>query len=81
MWVSDCVALRREVKATAEKLAALYWSALPYSQDPTRGEAMANAMLAYEHLEDASMRLGKAIQVLNSGTSVYDKTQTPGAIR
>jgi hypothetical protein len=40
------------------------------------GEAIANVMLAYRHLEDASMRLGKAIQALDGGVSVYDKATT-----
>jgi hypothetical protein len=43
------------------------------------GEAIANVMLAYRHLEDASMRLGKAIQAMDGGTSVYDKRTTVGA--
>jgi hypothetical protein len=40
---------------------------------PDRGEAVANIMLAFRHLEDARMRLGKAIQALEGGVSVYDK--------
>jgi hypothetical protein len=43
------------------------------------GEAIANVMLAYRHLEDASMRLGKAIQALDGGVSVYDGKTTVGA--
>ena len=42
-------------------------------------EAIANVMLAYRHLEDASMRLGKCIQALDGGVSVYDKRSTVGA--
>lgn len=34
----------------------------PNDAPPDRGEMIANAMLAYRHLEDARMRLGKAIQ-------------------
>lgn len=37
------------------------------------GEFNANIMLAYRHLEDARMRLGKALQALDGGVSVYDK--------
>jgi hypothetical protein len=71
MQVADCEALRREIKATAEKLIVL-------RQHPGQaGEAVANIMLAYRHLEDASMRLGKVIQALDGGVSVYDKTQVP----
>ena len=34
-------------------------------------EMAANITLAYRHLEDARMRLGKAIQASDGGTSVY----------
>lgn len=37
------------------------------------GEAKANIMLAYRHLEDARMRLGKAIQAVEGGVSIYDR--------
>ena len=43
-----------------------------------RGEMLANLTLAYRHLEDASMRLGKAIQAHDGGTSVYDRESTVG---
>jgi hypothetical protein len=36
-------------------------------------EMKANLMLAYRHLEDAAMRLGKVIQVKDGGKSLYDK--------
>lgn len=39
----------------------------------TGGEAIANIMLAYRHAEDARMRLGKVIQAMDGGTSIYDK--------
>src|SRR5260370_18148154 len=38
-------------------------------------EARANVELAYRHLEDAGMRLGKAIQALDGGTSVSRRRQ------
>lgn len=37
------------------------------------GEAIANVMLAYHHLEDARMRVGKCIQALDGGVSIYDR--------
>jgi hypothetical protein len=37
------------------------------------GEVMANLTLAVRHLEDARMRLGKAIQYSQDGVSIYDK--------
>lgn len=36
-------------------------------------EMLANYMLAVRHLEDARMRLGKVIQYLEGGTSIFDK--------
>ncbi len=42
-------------------------------------EVIANVTIAYRHLEDASMRLGKALQALDGGVSVYDKSTTVGA--
>lgn len=41
--------------------------------DPTKTEAFANIMLAYRHVEDARMRLGKMIQAVDGGTSVYPR--------
>ena len=41
-------------------------------------EVMANLTLAYRHLEDASMRLGKVLQAVDGGESVYDKETTVG---
>lgn len=43
-----------------------------------KGEILANITLAYRHLEDVSMRLGKVIQATNGGASVYDKETTIG---
>ena len=36
-------------------------------------EMHANFMLAYRHIEDARMRLGKVIQAKDGGKSVYSK--------
>jgi hypothetical protein len=78
MQVSDCEGLRREIKTVADKLMALKSIDFgPNADGIPPAEALANATLAYRHLEDASMRLGKAIQALDGGISVYDKTQVP----
>jgi len=37
------------------------------------GESKANILLAFRHLEDCRMRLGKAIQAFDGGTSVYPR--------
>lgn len=45
----------------------------PAIEGQDRGEMIANLVLAYRHMEDAAMRLGKAVQAFNGGKSVYDK--------
>lgn len=69
--VAHCEMLRRQIKGIAEATRALV---VPGDE---QGEAKANVMLAYRHLEDASMRLGKAVQAIDGGVSVYDRTQVP----
>jgi D-Tyr-tRNAtyr deacylase len=66
--------LRGAIKDTAADLLAL-----KHGMAGAEAEAVANVMLAYRHLEDASMRLGKVIQALDGGVSVYDKRTTVGA--
>lgn len=74
---------RKEIKQIAEALNNFKQSLLPLDPPATPkenpGEAMANLTLAYRHLEDASMRLGKAVQATDGGESVYDKETTVGA--
>ncbi len=38
-------------------------------------EVIANVTLAFRHLEDARMRLGKAIQYCGDGISIFDKNE------
>jgi hypothetical protein len=64
---------RAQIKATAATVLAMKDGFL------TNSDAIANVMLAYRHLEDASMRLGKVIQAVDGGVSVYDKRTTVGA--
>jgi len=66
-------AARAQIKQIAAEVLAMRDSVL------FQPEAIANVMLAYRHLEDASMRLGKVIQAIDGGVSVYDKTTTVGA--
>lgn len=65
--------LRGQIQSIADNVLATKTN---ISQQPTqegedRGEVMANITLAYRHLEDAKMRLGKVIQAVE-GASVYD---------
>jgi hypothetical protein len=65
-----------ELRANLKTIAA---AVLHMKDGMVESEAIANTMLAYRHLEDASMRLGKVIQALDGGVSVYDKRTTVGA--
>lgn len=75
--------LREEIKGTASRVKFLADIAKKKESTPApsedRGETIANLMLTYRHLEDASMRLGKALQAIDGGVSVYDKATTVGA--
>lgn len=68
--------LRSEIKAV--------WSTVKFTSDAIKGrdpniegedkgEMIANTILAYRHLEDAAMRLGKALQAMNGGVSIFEK--------
>lgn len=75
-----CNDIRREVKTLAAETKLLASEQVgPVLPREDRGEMIANLMLAYRHLEDASMRLGKAIQASDGGVSVYDRATTVGA--
>lgn len=45
----------------------------PVKEGEDFGEVLANLTLAYRHIEDAAMRLGKVKQALNGGENIYDK--------
>jgi hypothetical protein len=75
--------IRRELKDTATRIKSLVSFAKDKDSAPAsredRGELIANLMLTYRHVEDASMRCGKALQAIDGGASVYDKATTVGA--
>lgn len=73
----ECEEFRRQLKKVADDL----WRHIEWEKRARadRGEVIANLMLTYRHLEDASMRLGKAIQHIDGGISVYDRAQVPAA--
>ncbi len=72
-----CIGLRLEILEAGQRLLELMDH--PCYQDEQQfvrqhGEMKANTMLAYRHLEDARMRLGKVMQQIQGGTSIYDKS-------
>ena len=72
-------AARADIKALAARVWEHRGTRFRGPQTDRSGEIIANLTLAYRHLEDASMRLGKAIQAIDGGVSVYDKATTVGA--
>ncbi len=64
-----CNQLRAKIEELKVEVLALK------GQAGNNGEAIANVVLSYRHLEDARMRLGKAIQADGDGVSIYDKPQ------
>jgi hypothetical protein len=68
-----------EANEHRKKLKAIAADVLDMKNGLKEPEAIANVMLTYRHLEDASMRLGKVIQALDGGASVYDRATGFGA--
>lgn len=73
------VRLRNGIKDIASQVKSLSEAlkSSPRATDRDRqeldSEMIANVILSYRHLEDASMRLGKMIQASQGGVSIYDK--------
>jgi hypothetical protein len=74
--IEKCQSFRSALLSFEKDIIALM-KAPEFDKDATPvenfGEAKSNIMLAYRHFEDARMRLGKVIQAMDGGTSVYDK--------
>jgi hypothetical protein len=79
----QCSMLRNDIKGVYKEVKSLYiktqaggaWAEPATDEEPAglRTEMIANVILCYRHLEDAAMRLGKAIQAKDGGKSIYDK--------
>lgn len=68
-------ALRADLLAIEKRIRDLR-GVIPPLADNTAvdmAELSANVTLAFRHCEDARMRLGKAIQALDGGVSIFDK--------
>lgn len=68
--------LRRDIQQIGDKVKALTGGTAPTVQSvdkvENRNEAISNVVLAYRHLEDARMRLGKVLQAVDGGVSIFD---------
>lgn len=72
-------AFRDELKALTAQAVEVKESVLsnPQVEGQSKGEMVANMILAYRHLEDAAMRFGKAIQASDGGVSPLGGPDTP----
>lgn len=67
-------ALRLRLRVLAEDVKTLHkapFFLIAEEHEEQHAEMHANLALSYRHIEDATMRLGKAIQAYDGGTSVY----------
>jgi hypothetical protein len=72
---THCKNLRKIVKTIAAEVDDSHTHPIfedDEKEDRDHNEMHANLTLCYRHLEDAAMRLGKAIQAYDGGKSVYD---------
>jgi len=77
---SETNRLRAELKATGRGLLILKAMLIAEAEkgNELHSEAIANAVLAFRHTEDSAMRLGKVLQALNGGESIYDNSGVVG---
>lgn len=73
----DCFMLREHLKTLEHTAMCIFHTHPVFKDKPVPpswlSEMKANLMLAYRHLEDARMRLGKAIQAFDGGKSCYPR--------
>lgn len=71
-----CGDLRGRIKDECERVLELKSNdgfSEPEDYAGQHAEMLANIMLAYRHLEDARMRIGKILQAAGDGVSILDK--------
>ena len=78
-----CAELREDVKQVGFRVAFLHTDDMFAEGDQSlsggnvpasrNANARANITIAFRHLEDARMRLGKVMQAIQGGTSILDK--------
>lgn len=62
---NDLESIGNQIIVTKKQLDSVF----PVIENEDRGEVIANLMLAYRHIEDAKMRLGKVFQARDGGVS------------
>ena len=72
---STCKIERSNIENQKKRILALKQNpqfGRPEEHPGQHGEMAANLQLCFRHLEDARMRLGKAIQAFDGGKSIYE---------
>lgn len=73
----ECFNLRSEIEKQKHTIKAMQKDLVPIEAhgkpEADMGEMQANLQLAFRALEDARMRIGKAIQAYDGGTSCYPR--------
>lgn len=72
IFSNQCSEARVQIKQVGQFVKELIEQAKLHDEIKEKGEMIANVTLAYRHMEDAAMRLGKAIQAYEGGESIYD---------
>ncbi len=75
-FTERCDEMRQAIGINADMVKRLKASSVFKSEQSypgQHGEMIANIMLAYRHLEDARMRVGKILQAAGDGVSILDK--------
>lgn len=73
----ECNEVRHFLKTAEERVRKLRGTGPLRARPELNGEVAAQLMLAVRHIEDARMRMGKAIQYAGDGVSCYDKGEKP----
>ena len=73
MMEQICNELRAEIKEIEKRVRLLAKEPMPGPDADSSKEEIANLILSIRHLEDARMRIGKVIQAMHGGVSIYDK--------
>lgn len=71
-----CNGLRAQIKKVGDSIKSVHQHHEfdnEQSSNEQHSEMHANITLAYRHIEDARMRLGKVIQAYEGGVSIFDK--------
>ena len=72
----ECTDIRNQIRDLAGVVRTLMADpGIMSLDDDLHGEAKANIMLSFRHLEDARMRIGKVMQALQGGVSKFDEIE------